>query len=67
MEINFQGKHKSITSFNWSVSNPSMINILQQDNTQFEFVSAPNGGGNITITANIPNQPNISRTVYLGT
>ncbi|MDC3388741.1 T9SS type A sorting domain-containing protein [Flavobacteriaceae bacterium] len=51
----------------WSVSNPSMINILQQDNTQFEFVSAPNGGGNITITANIPNQPNISKTVYLGT
>lgn len=51
----------------WTVSNPSMINILQQDNTQFEFVSAPNGGGNITITANIPNQPNISRAVYLGT
>ena len=51
----------------WTVSNPSIINILQQDNTQFEFVSAPNGSGNITITANIPNQPNISRTVYLGT
>jgi pimeloyl-ACP methyl ester carboxylesterase len=51
----------------WSISNPSLINIIQQDNTQFEFSAVNNATGSVTITANIPNQTNISRTIDLGT
>lgn len=50
----------------WLVSDPSKIIILQQDITQFRFKAAPNAGGTVTITAVIPNQANISRTIRLG-
>ncbi|WP_084203535.1 T9SS type A sorting domain-containing protein [Psychroserpens damuponensis] len=50
----------------WSVTEPNMISVIQEDNTQFEFVSSVNANGYMDVTAHIPNQADITKTVFLG-
>lgn len=49
----------------WSVSDPSKVNIVQQDTSQFIFNATSNASGSVIITAHIPGQNSISREIWI--